>query len=632
MANLKFKTNRQWRERVIIMGVADYLCTMISYFMALLVRHDFQFSTIDPVFIEGYIRTAPIWAAVLILILYLFKLYHSIWSMASVSEMYRIIYAYAVQTLFCVLFVWATDLLMPRSYYVIGTLFSALCTTFIRFSYRLLRFRFRGFNRPQPDKQRRIMVIGAGAAGQALIRELHTTDKVNSNVVCVIDDNPYKRDRFIEDVKIVGDRYDIVRMAAKYQVTDIVFAIPSMAAKDKSDVLNICKETGCRMQTIPGIYQIVNDEVRVSQLRDVDIVDLLGRDQVQVNNDEILADIEGKTVLVTGGGGSIGSELCRQIARANPKRLVIFDIYENNAYEIQQELKTGFPELDLVTLIGSVRNTNRIRSIMETYRPDLVFHAAAHKHVPLMEDSPNEAIKNNVLGTLKTAEAAAMYGVKKFVLISTDKAVNPTNVMGASKRLCEMIVQMMDRRCTGTSFVAVRFGNVLGSNGSVIPLFKKQIAQGGPVTVTDKRIIRYFMTIPEAVSLVLQAASFADGGEIFVLEMGEPVKIDDMARNLIRLSGYKPDVDIKIVYTGLRPGEKLYEELLMDEEGLKDTQNKMIHIGRPIEMDDRWFEEKLRELEQACTGESDRIRELVAQMVPTYRYKAEKQEKVPETL
>ena len=632
MANLKFKTNRQWRERVIIMGVADYLCTMVSYFMALLVRHDFLFSAIDPVFIQGYIRTAPIWAAVLILNLYLFKLYHSIWSMASVSELYRIIYAYLVQILCCVLFVLVTDLHMPRSYYVIGTLFSALCTTFIRFSYRLVRFRFRGFNRPQPDKQRRIMVIGAGAAGQALIRELHTTDKVNSNVVCVIDDNPYKQDRFIEDVKIVGDRYDIVRMAVKYQVTDIIFAIPSLAAKDKSDILNICKETGCRMQTIPGIYQIVNDEVRVSQLRDVDIVDLLGREQVQVNNDEILADIEGKVVLVTGGGGSIGSELCRQIARANPKKLIIFDIYEHNAYDIQQELKTKYPKLDLVALIGSVRNTNRIRSVMETYRPDLVFHAAAHKHVPLMEDSPNEAIKNNVLGTLKTAEAAAMFGVKKFVLISTDKAVNPTNLMGASKRLCEMIVQMMDRRSPDTSFVAVRFGNVLGSNGSVIPLFKKQIAQGGPVTVTDKRIIRYFMTIPEAVSLVLQAASYADGGEIFVLEMGEPVKIDDMARNLIRLSGYKPDVDIKIVYTGLRPGEKLYEELLMDEEGLKDTQNKMIHIGRPIEMDDRWFEEKLRELEQACTGESDRIRELVAQMVPTYRYKAEKQEQTPETV
>ena len=628
MNNLKFKTNQQWRERVIIMGVADYICTLVSYFVALLVRHDFLFSTIEPEFIQGYSRTAPIWAFVLIVVLYVFKLYHSIWSMASVPEMYRIIGAYAVQILFCFVFVIVTDLRMPRSYYVMGTLFSGICTTCIRFSYRMIRFRFGGTNRPQADKQRRIMVIGAGAAGQMLIRELHSSDKINSNVVCVIDDNPYKRDKLIEGIQIVGDRYDIVRMAVKHNVSDIVFAIPSIGSKEKSDILNICKETGCRVRTVPGMYQLVNDEVRVSQLRDVEIADLLGREQIPVNNDEILAGLEGRVVLVTGGGGSIGSELCRQIARAKPKKLIIFDIYENNAYDIQLELKTKHPDLDLTVLIGSVRNTNRIRAVMETYRPDIVFHAAAHKHVPLMEDSPNEAIKNNVLGTFKTAEAAAMFGVKKFVLISTDKAVNPTNIMGASKRQCEMIVQMMSRNCPSTSFVAVRFGNVLGSNGSVIPLFKKQIAQGGPVTVTDKRVIRYFMTIPEAVSLVLQAASYADGGEIFVLEMGEPVKIDDMARNLIRLSGYKPDVDIKIVYTGLRPGEKLYEELLMDEEGLKETENKMIHIGRPIEMDDAWFAEKIRELERASREESDRIRELVAELVPTYKYRAEQTESV----
>ena len=623
MNNLKFKTNRQWRERVIIMGVADYVCTLVSYFLALLVRHDFLFSAIEPEFIQGYTQTAPIWALVLIVVLYIFKLYHSIWSMASIPEMYRIIGAYAVQILFCIVLVIVADLHMPRSYYVMGTLFSALCTTCIRFSYRMIRFRFGGANRPQADKQRRIMVIGAGAAGQMLIRELHNSDKINSNVACVIDDNPYKHDKLIEGVQIVGDRYDIVRMARTHNITDIIFAIPSIGPKEKSDILNICKETGCRVRTVPGMYQLVNDEVRVSQLRDVEIADLLGREQILVNNDEILADLEGRVILVTGGGGSIGSELCRQIARSNPAKLIIFDIYENNAYDIQLELKTKYPELDLTVLIGSVRNTNRIRFVMETYQPDIVFHAAAHKHVPLMEDSPNEAIKNNVLGTFKTAEAAAMFGVKKFVLISTDKAVNPTNIMGASKRLCEMIVQMMSRRCSDTSFVAVRFGNVLGSNGSVIPLFKKQIAQGGPVTVTDKRVIRYFMTIPEAVSLVLQASSYADGGEIFVLEMGEPVKIDDMARNLIRLSGYKPDVDIKIVYTGLRPGEKLYEELLMDEEGLKETENKMIHIGRPIEMDDAWFLEKIRELEQASKDESDRIRELVAELVPTYRYRAE---------
>ena len=628
MNNLKFKTNRQWRERVLILGLGDYLCTLISYFLALLVRHDFLFSAIELEFIQGYIRTAPIWAFVLIVVLYVFKLYHSIWSMASVPEIYRIISAYAVQILFYIVFVIVTDLHMPRSYYVMGTLFSALCTTCMRFAYRLIRFRFGGVNRPQADKQRRIMVIGAGAAGQALIRELHNSDRINSIVVCVIDDNPYKHDRLIEGVKIVGDRHDIVRMAKTHNITDIIFAIPSIEPKAKSDILNICKETGCHVQTVPGMYQLVNDEVRVSQLRDVEIADLLGREQIPVNNDEILADLKGRVVLVTGGGGSIGSELCRQIARANPAKLIIFDIYENNAYDIQLELKTKYPELDLTVLIGSVRNTNRIRFVMETYRPDIVFHAAAHKHVPLMEDSPNEAIKNNVLGTFKTAEAAAMFGVKKFVLISTDKAVNPTNIMGASKRLCEMIVQMMSRRCTDTSFVAVRFGNVLGSNGSVIPLFKKQIAQGGPVTVTDKRVIRYFMTIPEAVSLVLQAASYAEGGEIFVLEMGEPVKIDDMARNLIRLSGYKPDVDIKIVYTGLRSGEKLYEELLMDEEGMKDTENKMIHIGRPIEMNDAWFLEKIRELEQASKDESDRIRELVAELVPTYKYRTEQSESV----
>ena len=628
MNNLKFKNNRQWRERVIIMAVGDYVGVLVSYFLALLVRHDFLFSAIAPDYIQGYTRTAPVWAFVLIVVLYIFKLYHSIWSMASVPEMYRIISAYAVLILLYTLLSVAAGLHMPRSYYVMGTLFSALCTICIRFSYRMIRFRFGSANRPQADKQRRIMVIGAGAAGQALIRELHSSDRISSVVVCVIDDNPYKHDRLIEGIKIVGDRHDIVRMAKTYNITDIIFAIPSVGAKEKSDILNICKETGCRVRTVPGIYQLVNDEVRVSQLRDVEIADLLGREQIRVNNDEILAGLEGRVVLVTGGGGSIGSELCRQIARAKPEKLIIFDIYENNAYDIQLELKTQYPNLDLTVLIGSVRNTNRIRAVMETYRPDIVFHAAAHKHVPLMEDSPNEAIKNNVLGTFKTAEAAAMFGVKKFVLISTDKAVNPTNIMGASKRLCEMIVQMMSRRCGDTSFVAVRFGNVLGSNGSVIPLFKKQIAQGGPVTVTDKRVIRYFMTIPEAVSLVLQAASYAEGGEIFVLEMGEPVKIDDMARNLIRLSGYKPDVDIKIVYTGLRPGEKLYEELLMDEEGMRDTENKMIHIGRPIEMDDEWFLQKIHELEKASREESDRIRELVAELVPTYKYRTEQTERI----
>jgi len=403
-------------------------------------------------------------------------------------------------------------------------------------------------------------------------------------------------------------------------VQKIIFAIPSCPPSSRKAILDICSTTGCQVQVLPGIYQLVRGDVSVSKLRQVDAQDLLSRDPIRVDLDKIMEYISGSVVLVTGGGGSIGSELCRQIARANPKKLVIFDIYENNAYEIQMELQRLFPELDLVTLIGSVRNTNRINSVMETYRPDFVFHAAAHKHVPLMEDSPNEAIKNNVFGTYKTAVAASRCGVKRFVLISTDKAVNPTNIMGASKRLCEMVVQMMNRE-SATEFVAVRFGNVLGSNGSVIPLFKKQIEAGGPVTVTHPDIIRYFMTIPEAVSLVLQAGHHAKGGEIFVLDMGEPVKIDTMARNMIRLSGYEPDVDIMVEYTGLRPGEKLYEELLMAEEGLQSTDNQLIHVGKPIEMDDDKFREQLARLEDACKRESPEIKQIVSEMVPTYKLK-----------
>ena len=513
---------------------------------------------------------------------------------------------------------------LPKSVYIMGYLINFCLTAGSRFSFRILKYLSGNMSRYMAKQTDRIMVIGAGSAGQILIRELRNSANTQMKVCCVIDDNPVKLGKQIEGVEIVGNRHDIVNMAKKHDITRIVYSIPSASPEDRKQILNLCKETNCRLQTIPGMSQILNDEVSITRLRDVEVTDLLGRDQVRVNNEEIFADIAGKVILVTGGGGSIGSELCRQIARANPRRLIIFDVYENNAYAIQQELVRSMPDLDLVTLIGSVRNTNRIQAVMRTYRPDIVFHAAAHKHVPLMEDSPNEAIKNNVIGTWKTARAAAEHGVQKFVLISTDKAVNPTNIMGASKRLCEMVVQMMDRK-SDTRFVAVRFGNVLGSNGSVIPLFKKQIAEGGPVTVTDKRIIRYFMTIPEAVALVLQASYYAGGGEIFVLEMGEPVKIDDMARNLIRLSGYTPDVDIKIVYTGLRPGEKLYEEMLMDEEGLRETANKLIHIGKPIEMDDDWFCEKLRELDEASREESDRIRQLVSEVVPTYQYQQQKE-------
>ena len=614
------RNNTKWVVRALFICALDVLSILCAYFFALLLRHDFHFSTIDPRFIQGYIRSIPLWCIMTVAVFYACRLYHSIWRQVSISELETIMKAYLLLIPVYYAAVQLTGLEMPRSYYPMGMILNFMLTAGIRFSYRFLRLALRTMENRSAGKPDCYMVIGAGAAGQMIIKELQGSDKLNARVRCVIDDNPNKRGRVIEGVEIVGNRQDIVPMAEKYKITHIVFAIPSCSQADRTSILKLCSQTGCKLRTIPGMYQLVNNEVSVSRLRDVEITDLLGREQVTVNNEEIFAAISGKVVLVTGGGGSIGSELCRQIAKVGPKKLVIFDIYENNAYAIQQELRRSCPDLDLAVLVGSVRNTNRINSVMRTYRPDVVFHAAAHKHVPLMEDSPNEAIKNNVIGTYKTAQAAAACGVKKFVLISTDKAVNPTNIMGASKRLCEMVVQMMDRQSENTRFVAVRFGNVLGSNGSVIPLFKQQIAQGGPVTVTDKRVIRYFMTIPEAVSLVLQASYYAKGGEIFVLEMGEPVKIDDMARNLIRLSGYKPDVDIKIVYTGLRPGEKLYEELLMQEEGLQDTENKLIHIGRPIEMDDIWFREKLRELDEASRSESGEIQHLVSQIVPTYKY------------
>ena len=626
MGKLTYKGNRAWWIRMAALVAADLVSIVVSYAAALMLRFDFHLYNIPPEHWLGYESFIIPWLLVTVAVFYICRLYHSIWSRVGAAEAEMIVLTYLVLVPVYLVVIWIGGVRLPRSCYIMGMVLNFICTCTIRFGYRFAR-RFLHQLRPVNGSQsRRIMVIGAGGAGQMVIKELHTTNKLNARVCCVIDDNPLKRRRVIEGVPIVGNRHDIVRMAEKYGITHIIFAIPTCPLQERSKILNICKETSCKLQIIPGLYQLVNDEVSVTKLRDVEITDLLGREQVKVNNEEILESLTGKTVMVTGGGGSIGSELCRQIARAKPERLVIFDIYENNAYAIQQELLRKYPELDLVALIGSVRNTSRINWVMRTYHPDVVFHAAAHKHVPLMETSPNEAIKNNVIGTYKTAQAAAQCGVKKFVLISTDKAVNPTNIMGASKRLCEMVVQMMDRKTPTTSFVAVRFGNVLGSNGSVIPLFKQQIAEGGPVTVTDKRIIRYFMTIPEAVSLVLQASYYATGGEIFVLDMGDPVKIDDMARNLIRLSGYKPDVDIKIVYTGLRPGEKLFEELLMDEEGMRETQNKLIHIGRPIEMDDAWFEARLHELDEASRHESDEICYLVSQIVPTYKYQRKEKE------
>ena len=609
--------------KVLLIMAGDVVATMLSFFLGLWFRYDFSFQEIRTEHLQGFLSAIGPWCVITIVVFLCFRLYSSIWAFVSTSEVFRIAGAYLVLAVIGTLVFRFDGFLMPRSSMVMGYLLSFAMTVLIRFSYRLWRTAQRQLSHmAHANGLKNVMLIGAGDAGRALAMEFLSSDYVKDHLSCVIDDNPVKLNKRLCGVPIVGNRYDIPAMAKQYKISKIIFAIPSCPAKTRKEILDICTTTGCEVQMLPGIYQMVNGEVSVSKLRQVDPQDLLGRDPIQVNLEEIFGYIHGKTVLVTGGGGSIGSELCRQIAGAEPEMLIIFDIYENNAYDIQQELRRNFPELNLEVLIGSVRNTSRVDWVVGHYRPDLIFHAAAHKHVPLMEDSPNEAIKNNVFGTYKVASAAAKYGVRRFVLISTDKAVNPTNIMGASKRLCEMVIQMMDRR-SKTEFVAVRFGNVLGSNGSVIPLFKKQIAAGGPVTVTHPDIIRYFMTIPEAVSLVLQAGYYAKGGEIFILDMGEPVKIDTMARNMIRLSGYEPDVDIKVVYTGLRPGEKLYEELLMKEEGLQETANRLIHIGKPIEMDDEKFTAQLDCLKAACQAETENMKDIVAEIVPTYRKKLE---------
>ncbi len=607
-------------SKVVLIAAMDVLATAVSFFFGLWLRFDFKFQNIDPSFLEGYLSNIGPWCAITVVVLICFNLYNSIWVFVSTSEMFRILGAYAVLAALGVVFQFY-GVAMPRASCIIGYVFSFMCTVGIRFSYRMLRAARRELGyKLRSTEMKNVMIIGAGDAGRILANEFINSDYIHDNVACVIDDNPTKLHKRLCGIPIVGNRHDIPEMVERYKISKIVFAIPRAAAATRKEILDICAGTGCEVQMLPGIFQMVNGDVGISKLRKVDPQDLLGRDPIKVNLDEIMGYISGKVVMVTGGGGSIGSELCRQIARANPRQLIIFDIYENNAYDIQMELCRSHPELNLVVLIGSVRNTARLDYVLGTYRPELVFHAAAHKHVPLMEDSPNEAIKNNVFGTYKMAQASAKYGVKRFVLISTDKAVNPTNIMGASKRLCEMVVQMMNRE-SETEFVAVRFGNVLGSNGSVIPLFKKQIEDGGPVTVTHPDIIRYFMTIPEAVSLVLQAGYYAKGGEIFVLDMGEPVKIDTMARNLIRLSGYEPDVDIKVEYTGLRPGEKLYEELLMKEEGMQETDNKLIHIGKPIEMDDELFKQQLARLDAAYRVEATNMKDIVAEIVPTYKQK-----------
>lgn len=607
-------------NRIIALILVDIMSIVIAAFGALYVRFDFSFAGIPPVYIEKFEHVILPNIIITLLFFTLWKLYKSVWRYASANELLNIIFATScaavAQTLYCHIFGWN----MPRSYYVIYWFILTVLTCGIRFGYRILRLlnskRDSLFGK---EKKVNVMVIGAGAAGNMILKEIESSRYLNLQAKCIIDDQPGCHGKLIRGIPIVGGRDKILDAAQQYGVDEIIFAIPSANVQTRKEILDICKETGCKLRTLPGVYQLINGDVSVSKLKEVEIEDLLGREPIEINTKEVFDYVSGKTVLVTGGGGSIGSELCRQIASHHPKRLIIVDIYENNAYDIQQELLSKHPTLDLQVLIASVRNTNRINTIFEEFRPDIVYHAAAHKHVPLMEVSPNEAIKNNVMGTYKTALAADRYGTERFVLISTDKAVNPTNVMGASKRICEMIIQMMNQRST-TNFVAVRFGNVLGSNGSVIPLFKKQIAEGGPVTVTDPEITRYFMTIPEAVSLVLQAGAYARGGEIFVLNMGKPVKILDLATNLIKLSGYKVGEDIEIKFTGLRPGEKMYEELLMDEEGLKKTANRMIFIGKPLEYDTEIFSEQLEQLILEAQQESKDIRHSIKNIVDTYQY------------
>jgi len=646
-----FPKVKRWHIIATFLAVYDILAVSVAYLLALWFRFDCRFSEIPEVFLTAWKNFAPIYAVISIIVISLFHLYQSIWRFASFAELTHTIGASVSLSAVHTLVITILFHPMPISYYIIGAVIQFFLILFIRFAYRFVRVESnRRTKRQHGASASRVMLIGAGSAGQMILRDIQHTPDLEESVVCIIDDNKNKWGCYLDGVPIVGGREDILLNVEKYGIEKIYLTMPGATAEQRRDILDICKETSCQLKSLPGIHELVSNNVSAKSMKNVAVEDLLGRDQVQVNMEEIYRFIADKVILVTGGGGSIGSELCRQIAKHHPRQLIVFDIYENNAHAIGLELKDKYPELNLEVLIGSVRDSRRINQVFRKYKPDVVYHAAAHKHVPLMEDSPCESIKNNAAGTYKTAYAAMMNGCQRFVLISTDKAVNPTNIMGASKRLCEMIVQSFDRkiregktqeisplhvhmkdadgsmkdmdRTEGrpkTEFVAVRFGNVLGSNGSVIPRFKEQIARGGPVTVTHPDIIRYFMTIPEAASLVLQAGTYAAGGEIFVLDMGSPVKIDTLARNLIRLAGLKPDVDIKIAYTGLRPGEKLYEEKLMSEEGLRTTPNQLIHIGSPIPFDVDVFLKQLQSLMAAAyDGQEEEMRDLVAQVVPTY--------------
>ena len=625
----------------------DILAVNAAYFLALWIRFDCQFSKIEPKYLMTYVYFVPIYTILCLIVFRGLRLYHSIWRFASYSELARVVVSSAVTGVCHTILITLIFQRMPITYYVFGMAIQFILIVGVRFSYRFILLE-RSRRARKAEHYHNVMLIGAGTSGRIILRDMDRATESDDRVCCIIDDDPTKWGKYIDGVPVVGGRDDILANVEKYHVEKIYVVIPSATAVQRREILNICKETSCELKSLPGIYQLYNGEVGLQALKNVEVEDLLGREPIKVELREIFDQLSGKVILVTGGGGSIGSELCRQIAAHAPKQLIILDVYENNAYDIQQELKKKYPGLHLEVLIGSVRDSRRIEQVFAKYRPDIVYHEAAHKHVPLMEDSPCESIKNNAIGTYKTAYAAMTHGCKRFVLISTDKAVNPTNIMGASKRLCEMIVQTFDYMIKAgtpeklpllyvhaedesgsmgfakipdqikTEFVAVRFGNVLGSNGSVIPLFKKQIEQGGPVTVTHPDIIRYFMTIPEAVSLVLQAGGYAKGGEIFVLDMGEPVKIEALARNLIKLSGLRPDEDIRIEYTGLRPGEKLYEEKLMEEEGMETTPNKLIHIGSPIAFDHETFLMQLEVLMKKAYDNDEDIRAYVQEIVATY--------------
>ena len=610
------KDRMQLLVRRFFLFLTDTFLLNACVYLSLIMRFDVGIVSIEPQYTSNYVENMLPYTIISLLIFWGFRLYHSLWQYASIAEVYRI--AEACITVEIVHYVCnrIAGNMLPRSCYFNAAIYLIIAICASRFMYRMIRTILNKYRNIKTSNN--VMIIGAGEATNVIMREIQSSSYLaNSHIACIIDDDRRKVGKYIRGVKVVGTRDKIKDAAKLYDIDEIIFSIPSASNEVKRDILNICKETDCTLKILPGVYQMVDGEINVNSIRNVDVLDLLGRDPIEVDIESIMGYVKDKVIMVTGGGGSIGSELCRQLVSHKPKQLIIFDIYENNAYDIQQELKINYPDANVVTLIGSIRNVSRLESIFAQYKPDIVYHAAAHKHVPLMEVSPDEAVKNNVVGTWNVAKMADKYGAKKFVMISTDKAVNPTNVMGATKRICEMIVQTYNE-ISKTDFVAVRFGNVLGSNGSVIPLFKKQIEAGGPVTVTDPNIIRYFMTIPEAVSLVLQAGAYAKGGEIFILDMGEPVKIDDLAKNLIRLSGYTLGVDMEIKYTGLRPGEKLYEELLMKEEGLQETDNKLIHIGKPIEFDKENFFDNLEKLKNQAYAENGNIRDLLRSVVGTY--------------